>query len=567
MTRHFLLLLCSLLMSSAAWSQAPAPAAASNADLTAADKLYQSGKFAEAGEKYKAIVTSDASLVAAQVGLVRSELRSGKVDDAFASCTTYLAAQPNSAPLLAAMGDIQFRLAKMAEAEGAYLKALKIDPKNVQARLGLARLYRAYSLYRQSYNQLQMAHDAAPNDPEVQRRWFGQLPRKERIAAIEAYLAGPHPDDADQTRHWEQYLAFLKATADKPVHACRLVNRVDVTETKLENLYRDPRHVIALGLVVKLNNHNAKLEVDSGASGIMVGRKAAEKAGLTHVSDVSYHGIGDKGAQSGYIAVADHIKIGELEFQDCLVEVSDRASVIDEDGLIGTDVFSSYLIDADLPNQKLKLLPLPKRPDESAAPSSLKTQGEGQAAPDDKDDRDDKDEAEEPEKKDSNSGVPATTEKIPRRLPQDRYIAPEMANWTKVFRFGHTLLIPTSVDHSPPMLFIIDTGASFTGISQRAAHQVTKTSQDALTQVKGLSGNVDKVYRADNANIAFAHMAQRNQSVVSLDLSGLSHNVGTEVSGFIGFETLRLLEMKIDYRDGLVDFVYDSKRFGEGTKF
>ena len=28
----------------------------------------------------------------------------------------------------------------------------------------------------------------------------------------------------------------------------------------------------------------------------------------------------------------------------------------------------------------------------------------------------------------------------------------------------------------------------------------------------------------------------------------------------LGFELLRLLEVKIDYRDGLVDFVYGSKR-------
>ncbi len=563
MTRQlFLLLLLALLIPRPAVSQAPA--APLNPELAGADQLYKSGKFANAADKYQSILKSDPKLIEAQAGLVRSELRQEKLDDAFASATAFLSAQPKSAPLLAAMGDVQFRLARMVEAETSYLNALKADPKNVQARLGLARLYRSYSLYRQAYNQLQIAHAIAPSDPEVQRRWFGQLPRKERIAALEAYLAGPHPDDAEQTQRWQQYLEFLKATADKPVHACKLVNRVDATETKLESMYRDPRHVIAYGLVVKLNNRNARLELDSGASGIMIGRKAAEKAGLTRISDMSYRGIGDKGAQSGYIALADHIKIGELEFQDCLVEVSDRASVIDEDGLIGTDVFSSYLIDADLPNQKLKLSPLPKRPDETAAPSSLKTDRQGQGA---SDEEDEKEAGGDHPSKESTTGAAAASEKVTRRLPQDSYVAPEMANWTKVFRFGHTLLIPTSVDHSQPMLFMIDTGAGFNAISQRAARQVTKTSADSLSQVKGLSGDVKQVYRAENANIAFAHVAQRNQSVLAWDLSGLSRSVGTEVSGFIGFTTLRLLEMKIDYRDGLVDFVYDVRRFGEGSKF
>jgi hypothetical protein len=45
--------------------------------------------------------------------------------------------------------------------------------------------------------------------------------------------------------------------------------------------------------------------------------------------------------------------------------------------------------------------------------------------------------------------------------------------------------------------------------------------------------------------------------MVSIDLTGLSKNLGVEVSGFLGFSTFRQLEMKIDYRDGLVEFVYD----------
>ncbi len=535
---------------------------ASNPELTAADQLYRAGKFADAADKYQAILKTDPQLIAAQAGLIRSWLRQEKLDEAFAAATTDLAAYPNSPPLLAAMGDVQFRLAEMSQAEMSYRKALDTDPRNVQAHLGLARLYRCYSLYREAYNQLLAAHQYAPDDPEVQRLWFGQLSRKERIAALEAYLAGPHPDDAEETESLRHRLEFLKATADKPVHACKLVNRVEQTETHLESMLRDPKHLIGVGLVVKVNDHKERLLLDTGASGIMVGRKTAEKAGLTRISEVSYGGIGDKGVQKGYLAVADHIAIGELEFQDCIVHVSDRVSITDEDGLIGSDVLSSYLIDLDLSNQKLKLSQLPKRPEENAAPDSLNSQGEGQASSDEKEEPADQTKLAEKEK-----SSPDTVAKPTRRLPQDRYVAPEMADWTKVFRFGHALLIPTSVDHSPAMLFLIDTGASSNALSQRAAKQVTKTSADSVTHVKGLSGEVDKVYRAENANLVFGHVAQRNQSVLTWDLSGLSRAFGTELSGLIGFPTLHLLDVKIDYRDGLVDFVYDAKRWGTGTKF
>jgi hypothetical protein len=36
--------------------------------------------------------------------------------------------------------------------------------------------------------------------------------------------------------------------------------------------------------------------------------------------------------------------------------------------------------------------------------------------------------------------------------------------------------------------------------------------------------------------------------------------VGTEISGFIGFDLLGLLVVKIDYRDGLMSFEYSADR-------
>ena len=85
--------------------------------------------------------------------------------------------------------------------------------------------------------ELQIAHEIAPDDIEVQRAWLSMLPRKERLAALEAYLAGSHPDDDEETKWMAEYLEFLKATIDKPIHACRLVSKVEQTDTKLETMY------------------------------------------------------------------------------------------------------------------------------------------------------------------------------------------------------------------------------------------------------------------------------------------------------------------------------------------
>lgn len=529
-----------------------------NLDLAAADQLYNSGKFTEAIDKYQALLKADPKLVAAQAGLVRCLLREQKVDDAFTTASSALAAQPTSPPLLAAMGDVYFRRGDMTEAETSYLKAAKTDQQLVAAYLGLARVYRAYSMYRHAYDLVQAAYKIAPNDPQVQRAWFRQGTRKQEIAAIEAYLAAPHPNAPEQVARLQERLAHLKALAEKPVHACQLVNKVEETEAKLEPMLRDPTHAFGEGLVVKLNDHSARLLLDTGAGGITVGHKAAEKAGLTRLSGISFRGVGDQGPQSGYLAVADHIRVGELEFSDCVVMVSDRNSVADEDGLIGADVFRSYLIDIDMPDRKLRLSPLPKRPDETATPAGLSTGQEGAGDSDAKAEAVEEEHSTGGEKSNSSSTTP-----LPK-LPHDRYVAPEMAKWTPVFRFGHALLIPTHVNDSPSMLFLIDTGAAANMISRQAASTLTKVSIDPYTHVKGANGNVANVYRADKATLTFGHLRQKNLDMIAFDLSNLSRGFGTEVSGTLGFSLLSMLQVKIDYRDGLVDFVYDANRFGTG---
>jgi hypothetical protein len=63
--------------------------------------------------------------------------------------------------------------------------------------------------------------------------------------------------------------------------------------------------------------------------------------------------------------------------------------------------------------------------------------------------------------------------------------------------------------------------------------------------IKGLSGSVKKVYRADVAVLTFGNFKQENQDVVSFDMTPLSDDIGTQISGILGFNTLYLLEMGI----------------------
>jgi hypothetical protein len=209
----------------------------------------------------------------------------------------------------------------------------------------------------------------------------------------------------------------------------------------------------------------------------------------------------------------------------------------------------------DYPMQKLELGPLPPRPSDSGpqTPTLQTDQGADEDAS----------EASSGGDTATNSGGKASVPAPPaQKGPQDRYVAPEMKTYSRIYRVGHQLLIPTSLNLNPNRkLFILDTGAWSTTISPEAAREFTKLHSDNDYTVRGISGKVQKVYTADNVNFYFANIKQPAKEVVSFDTSNISKNTGLEVSGFIGAATLAQLTMHIDYRDGLVKFDYDPNHY------
>jgi tetratricopeptide (TPR) repeat protein/predicted aspartyl protease len=521
----------------------PSPATAPDL-LKQGQEAHRRGDFGSAAEKYQAALQQDPKSGEAYAGLARAYLRQEKVDLALEAATKGAAAVPGSVAAHVALGEVYFRQARMGEAEKEFVQVVNGGATDARAFFGLATLYSAYSLHARAKRMLDRAHALAPDDPEIQERWMTSLNRPDRIRSLEAYLSSPANGDPESRKDLQVYLHRLQEVARQPGRTCRLVTKLTSTETPLQPILVDATHLSGFGLNVKINGQSSRLLLDTGAGGILINKNLAKRAGIQSVFTSSIGGIGDKGDVGGYFGYADSIKVGELEFRNCMVEVSDRRSIIGRDGLIGADVFSHYLVTIDFLWQKLKLEELPRRPgekEEEVTLDSAEDADTGTAEPSAKGPGD---------KADSKAGAAADSG------PRDRYIAPEMQNYTRIYRFGHDLLIATRVGDTPPRLFLIDTGAMFNTISPAAAREVTKVHSDPDTRVRGVSGAVKQVYSADKAVLAFSHFRQENQDLTTFDLSSLSKSAGTEVSGLLGFTTLRLFTLKIDYRDGLVDFVY-----------
>jgi len=514
---------------------------------------YRKGDFDGAIAKYQEFLKDHPQSPDAYAGMVRVYLKQKNVDLAAKAAEEGIA-QSTSPRMRVARAELWFRQGRIAEAEKEWVDIVNSGYPEARAYLGLSRQRTALAMYKSARHMIEKAHELDPDDPDIEEEWMDTLSRSERVKYLETSLGGDNNWSADQRSDVASYLDYLKERAKQKSSPCRLVSKVTATETPLVRLLEDPQHLRGYGLTVALNGHKSSLMLDTGSTGILVKRAIAERAGISKITETKVMGIGKKGRRDAYVGVADSIKIGDLEFHDCPIEVMESRSVAGEEGLIGADVLEDFLVEIDFPNEKLRLSQLPKRPGETEQNLALRSE--------DNDDSGDDSDAAPAAKSPDPKPTEAQSSPPPSTGPLDRYIAPEMKSYTGVLRFGHQLLVPTTIGSVPYKLFILDTGSLVNFISPAAAREVTKVHGDYDTIVEGISGRVDKVYSANKAVLTFGRLRQENQDITAIDTKLISDSIGTEVSGFLGFVLLRMLDIKIDYRDALVDFSYDAKRFG-----
>jgi predicted aspartyl protease len=378
---------------------------------------------------------------------------------------------------------------------------------------------------------IDQAYALHPTDDDISTWWMSTQPRKQRLAMWAAYA-----EHSDQIN--EEDRAKLKTRLDKEsqYHAsdCRMApSSPQEAKVPMVAVMDGPSRFVSWGLDVQFNGKRRRLEIDTGASGILISRAAAMFMGITRDDQTETGGIGDRGRVKTSIAHVASIKIGGVEFTNCPVEILEKWSVLDSDGLIGGDVFARSELTLDFPKHELRIAPLPPRQDENPEPAGLDTAG---------------DDVE----------------------PQfhDPYIAPGMEKWMRIYRSGHDLLMPTGIVDTKRVkeegawkdkLFLLDTGADSNLISPAAAREVTKVGGSDM-EIHGISGSVNKVYDAGKFTLVFAQLRLDSPAMTAIDTTSISHGAGVEVSGLIGAPALFQVVMHIDYRDNLVMFEYTPKK-------
>jgi hypothetical protein len=481
-----------ILQASSLLSQTANCPAAPAHTVTPAITAYSEGRYADAEQEYKQSLAQQPHDALIAAALVSTLLKEGKIAEASDRLTAALADDPHSAALLTAQAELQLRQGQPWLVLQTLDAAAAADKCYARIHLIRSHVLRIDSMYASERAEIQSAYEIDPEDPDILYAWRRVISPAHEIEGIQQALPTMKDLDAETRQKAEASMNSMLPLLSENSQTCKIQPAVQSAALHLVGTMEDGKHLDGYRLDVQLPKTSARLVVDTAASGIFITKALADSNGL------------QQGANDPPGTVhADSVHIGPLEFRDCIVGVSNTPFSGKADGMIGTDIFASYLVTIDARGSRLALDPLPP---------------------------------------------------LAGGLPGDRATPPDFADYTPVYHRRQYLLVPVLLNNKTRRLFVLDTGMRFSTMTSDTAHSISSTKANFTNALQTTSGPAAQVYR-DNFDFQFAKLSMNRQShVLQWDLSAIDHNAGFDVAGMLGFDMLHSLTLHLDYRDGLVKF-------------
>ncbi len=402
------------------------------------------------------------------------------------------AADPALPAARGALGEALIRAGELEEALALFAELAAAAPDDARAQLGLGRLRVAEGEAEAGIAALDRAHTLAPDDPDVLIRYAGAVTnRADAVRVLERWLALAGSDDPERRESIMSTLAAWKALGDRSVWT--IEGPQQRTELPLRTISDSPGSPPA-GVIVELEAPAAggkegkrlrlRCLLDTGASGLYLSRRIAERLLRAEVSHGAVYGGGGSGRHETTRVILPAVQAGSLKFSDALAHIADGE--VDRgdryDAILGVDVFERFRTTLDLPGRKIVI--------EVPAPAG----------------------------------------------PGD----PPPAGAIQVWSIEGQPLVRVGFNGEASGLMMLDTGADRTVLALAAAERIQGIRRSRRSAPAwGYGGAIGQVEDVSGLALRIPPIDEDRVSAVGIDLSRRSRLSGVEISGYLGLDHLR----------------------------
>ena len=520
--RRLVLLTCCCVCAFASSATAGAPD--KNKTLSRADRALRAGDFERAEKIYREMLAKDDGDIDARLGLSRTLLKQRRLQDSFDHAARVLAIQPLSARAHALLGAAILASGDFRQSIEEFRTALTLKDNEAIAIAGLAMVDYYENRVLRCVAALRRAVEIDPNEPDHVFNLAQAAARSERYKeaadAYERFLIVAPRTDADRRARIRGLIDFLRYLGQQ--ESLYSLDGPERTTVGFET--PDSRPVVK----VRINGSKQlfRFVLDTGSGMSVVSEETAKKIGIKSVARGGMaRAVGGGGRFEIVYGYLSSIDIGDIRIGNVPVYIRhffDEQNPVD--GYLGIAAISRLLTTVDYGTHQLTLSRERNESSETIAAGVTKPVSADEL---------------------SRPGV-----NIPVRTTSSGFLSGEVI----IDGIGK------------PLNFIIDTGATVTVLSEKAAamEEAQQFIRPGRMRVYGAAGITEDVRIASLPRIAIGSYSRDRIDAAVLDLEPVNETAGFQQSGILGGNFLRNYRIIFHFDKSFVRF--ESLDGGGATK-
>lgn len=507
LVRPFVLLLFFLILAAPAFADI-------KKDLQKAQKALRSGDFERAEQLYRDILKKDDRDAEARLGLSKALLKQRRLQDSFDHAARVIAIDPLSARAHSLLGAAILASGDFRLSIEEFRTALTLDADEDMAIAGLAMVDFYENRTADALVKLRQAVSLDMGEPDYLFSLGQAAARSERYKeaadAYERFLLIAPRTDAERRGRIRGLIDFLRYLGQQ-----NSLYNVNGDRAVLPFESADNRPI----LKIRINGSKTPLRfvLDTGSGMSVISEETARKLGIKPVARGGLaRAVGGGGRFEIVYGYLNSMDLGDIRIENIPVYIRqfyDMQTPVD--GYLGIAALGRLVTAVDYGNRRMTLVRLRKDPDLATA-------------------------VDRPTWRDITPGISRPGIDVPVRTTASGFLSGEV----------------TIEGIRRPLNFIIDTGATVSVISERAAEldDAFAFIQADRMRVFGAAGVSENVKIALLPKVALGSYTREKINAAVLDLEPINETSGFQQSGILGGNFLRHFRVIFDFQRALVRF-------------